>query len=170
MSLKEILWKGGTASQNDAYTGDSGEITIDTDSHRIRVHDGETPGGTALALVSDIPTKLSQLTNDAGAWEKGALTALSQLTDDVGYWKKADLTKISQLTNDSGFQTGHCSYCSYCSYCSQCNNCLNCNTVQCTTVNCTTVNCTTVKCSVYTNCSYCSNCSNCDCNCNCCDA
>ena len=161
--MKEILWKGGTASQNDACTGELGEITIDTDSHRIRVHDGETPGGNALALVSDIPTKLSQLTNDAGAWEKGALTALSQLTDDAGYWKKADLTKLSQLENDAGFVAGHCTYCSHCSYCNQCGNCYN-----CTTVNCTTVNCTTVKCSVYTNCKYCSNCSNCDCDC--CDA
>ena len=161
--MKEILWKGGTASQNDAYAGDSGEITIDTDSHRIRVHDGETPGGTVLALVSDIPTKLSQLTNDTGAWEKGALTALSQLTDDVGYWKKAELTKLSQLENDAGFVAGHCTYCTHCSYCSQCSNCYDCTTVQCTTVNCTTV-----KCSVYTNCKYCSssNCSNCDC----CDA
>ena len=146
MSLKEILWKGGSAEQNDAYTGEPGEITIDTGTHRIRVHDGATAGGTALALKSDLPTKLSQLTDDVGIWAKGTLTALSQLTGDVGFWKKADLTKISQLTNDSGFQTGHCSYCSYCSYCSQCGNCYNCNTVQCTTVNCTTVNCTTIQC------------------------
>ena len=146
MPLKEILWKGGTAAKNNVYTGEPGEITIDTDNHRVRVHDGATAGGTALALKSDLPTKLSQLTDDVGVWAKGALTALSQLTDDVGFWKKTGLTKISQLTNDSGFQTGHCSYCSYCSYCSQCNNCYNCNTVQCTTVQCATVQCNTVKC------------------------
>lgn len=155
MTLKEILWKGGTAAQNDAYTGSVGEITIDTDNHRIRVHDGATAGGTALALKSDLPTKLSQLTDDVGVWAKGTLTALSQLKDDVGFWKKADLTKISQLTNDSGFLTGHCSYCSHCSYCTQCNNCYNCTTVNCTTVQCATVQCNTVKCNTVA----------CDCNC-----
>lgn len=155
MPLKEILWKGGTAAQNDAYTGYVGEITIDTDNHRIRVHDGATAGGTALALKSDLPTKLSQLTDDVGVWAKGTLTALSQLKDDVGFWKKADLTKISQLTNDSGFLTGHCSYCSHCSYCTQCNNCYNCTTVNCTTVQCATVQCNTVKCNTVA----------CDCHC-----
>lgn len=155
MPLKEILWKGGTAAQNDAYTGSVGEITIDTDNHRIRVHDGATAGGTALALKSDLPTKLSQLTDDVGVWAKGTLTALSQLKDDVGFWKKADLTKISQLTNDSGFLTGHCSYCSHCSYCTQCNNCYNCTTVNCTTVQCATVQCNTVKCNTVA----------CDCHC-----
>ena len=153
--MKEILWKGGASAKSDAYIGEKGEIAIDTTYHRIRVHDGTTAGGTALALKSDLPTRLSQLTDDVGVWAKGAITALSQLTDDVGFWKKADLTKISQLTNDSGFQTGHCSYCSYCSYCSQCNNCYNCNTVQCTTVQCATVQCNTVKCNTI----------QCDCHC-----
>lgn len=153
--MKEILWKGGASAKSDAYIGEKGEIAIDTTYHRIRVHDGTTAGGTALALKSDLPTKLSQLTDDVEVWAKGTITALSQLTDDVGFWKRADLTKISQLANDSGFQTGHCSYCSYCSYCSQCNNCYNCNTVQCTTVQCATVQCNTVKCNTI----------HCDCNC-----
>lgn len=152
---KKVQFKRGSAEKNDAYIGEPGEITIDQTNRRIRVHDGTTAGGTALALKSDLPTKLSQLTDDVEVWAKGTITALSQLTDDVGFWKRADLTKISQLANDSGFQTGHCSYCSYCSYCSQCNNCYNCNTVQCTTVQCATVQCNTVKCNtIY-----------CDCNC-----
>ena len=162
--MKEILWKGGASAKSDAYIGEKGEIAIDTTYHRIRVHDGTTAGGTALALKSDLPTKLSQLTDDVGVWAKGAITALSQLTDDVGFWKRADLTKISQLTNDSGFQTGHCSYCSHCTYCNQCNNCYDCTTINCTTVNCTTVNCTTVQCSVYGYCTYCKDC-NCYCQC-----
>lgn len=149
MPLKEILWKGGTAAKNNVYTGEPGEITIDTDNHRVRVHDGATAGGTALALKSDLPTKLSQLTDDVGVWAKGALTALSQLTDDVGFWKKTGLTKISQLTNDSGFQTGHCSYCSHCTYCSNCGRCnnVNCHQVQCSQVQCNQVQCS--QCSGY---------------------
>lgn len=163
--MTKIKWLRGSAAKSDAYTGSPGEIVIDTTNHRIRVQDGETAGGSAIALKSDLPTKLSQLTDDVGVWKRTELTKVSQLTNDSGFWSKSSLTKTSQLTNDSGYKTGHCSYCTHCSYCNQCGNCYN-----CTTVNCTTVNCTTVKCSVYDDCSYCSgNCSS-DCSqCDCCD-
>lgn len=39
----------GTTAQNDNFTGLAGEITFDTDAKTIRVHDGETLGGFALA-------------------------------------------------------------------------------------------------------------------------
>ena len=132
--IQKIKWLRGSAAKADAYTGIPGEIVIDTTNHRIRVHDGEAAGGSAIALKSDLPTKLSQL------------------TDDVGVWKRTELTKVSQLTNDSGYKTGHCSYCTHCSYCNQCGNCYN----------CTTVNCTTVQCSAYSYCTRCQDC-NCDC-------
>lgn len=43
----------GTTSQNDAYTGSSGEITYDTEEKRLRVHDGTTAGGAKLAKYSE---------------------------------------------------------------------------------------------------------------------
>ena len=45
----------GTAAQNDIFTGLPGEITMDTDAKTIRVHDGETLGGIALARADDAP-------------------------------------------------------------------------------------------------------------------
>ena len=39
----------GTTAQNDNFTGMAGEITFDTDAKTLRVHDGETLGGFALA-------------------------------------------------------------------------------------------------------------------------
>lgn len=164
---KVIQWKHGTAEEHEGYEGPDREITIDDDLHTIRVHgervavarNPEIPSclSEPLALLDDVPTKLSQLTDDVGVWRIDELVNLSQLANDAGFWKKADLTKISQLQNDSGFLTGHCSYCTHCTYCNQCANCHN-----CTTVNCTTVNCTTVQCSIYDYCDYCKNC-NCDC-------
>ena len=44
----------GTSTQNDNFTGLAGEITFDTTNKTIRVHDGETLGGTPLAKQSDI--------------------------------------------------------------------------------------------------------------------
>lgn len=150
---KVIQWKHGTTAENEAFTGQAKEITVDDDLHTLRVHDGETPGGVILAKVSDLPTQLSDLTDDVGVWRADELTNLSQLTNDKGFWVKGTLTKVSQLTNDKNYLTGHCSYCTHCTYCQQCSNCHN-----CTTVNCTTINCTTVKCSAYSYCDYCENC------------
>lgn len=44
----------GTTAQNDAYTGSAGELTMDTTNKTLRVHDGETLGGTVLAKQSEI--------------------------------------------------------------------------------------------------------------------
>ena len=38
----------GTTAQNDAYTGLEGEITVDTTTGAIRVHDGKTKGGNLV--------------------------------------------------------------------------------------------------------------------------
>lgn len=43
----------GNATQNDNFTGMAGEITMDTDAKTLRVHDGETLGGFALARADD---------------------------------------------------------------------------------------------------------------------
>jgi len=45
----------GTTAQNDNFTGLSGEITYDTDTKTIRVHDGTTLGGVVLARADQIP-------------------------------------------------------------------------------------------------------------------
>ena len=42
---KPLRPKRGTTAKNDAFTGLASEITIDTEKHSIRVHDGVTAGG-----------------------------------------------------------------------------------------------------------------------------
>ena len=43
----------GTTAQNDAFTGASGEITYDTDSQGLRIHDGTKQGGYLIDTVVD---------------------------------------------------------------------------------------------------------------------
>lgn len=51
---RKLRLKRGTTAENDLYTGLSGEVTIDTDEHTLRIHDGETPGGHPVtAAVPD---------------------------------------------------------------------------------------------------------------------
>lgn len=53
---KPLRPKRGTTAKNDAFTGLASEITVDTDKHSIRVHDGVTAGGHALATDADLAT------------------------------------------------------------------------------------------------------------------
>lgn len=52
---RQIQIRRGTAAEHSTFTGAIGEITMDTTNKTIRVHDGETPGGTILAKQSEIP-------------------------------------------------------------------------------------------------------------------
>ena len=45
----------GTTAENNNFTGMAGEITYDTTAKTIRVHDGTTLGGIALARADEIP-------------------------------------------------------------------------------------------------------------------
>jgi len=55
----------GNNSKCTAYTGKIGELVYDTSNKILWIHDGNTKGGTRVANYTNIPTKLSQLTNDA---------------------------------------------------------------------------------------------------------
>ncbi|MCL2331792.1 MAG: hypothetical protein FWC61_04620 [Proteobacteria bacterium] len=46
---KILQIKRGTAAETKNYTGRAGEITMDTDAQTIRLHDGATAGGVAIA-------------------------------------------------------------------------------------------------------------------------
>jgi|TARA_R110000824_G_scaffold17447_2_gene70786 hypothetical protein len=43
-----LQFRRGTTTQNNAFTGSAGEVSIDTDLDTIRVHDGSTAGGFTL--------------------------------------------------------------------------------------------------------------------------
>ena len=55
----------GTTAQNDNFTGLAGEITYDTDAKTIRVHDGQTLGGVALARADEIPDPSTEFDIDS---------------------------------------------------------------------------------------------------------
>ena len=45
MSSVTVQFRRGTGTQNDAFTGSIGELSINTTNNSIRVHDGSTAGG-----------------------------------------------------------------------------------------------------------------------------
>ena len=48
-----VQFRRGTTAQNNAFTGATGEISVDTTDNRLVVHDGSTAGGSRLALASE---------------------------------------------------------------------------------------------------------------------
>ncbi len=55
---RAIQYRRGTAEEHENFTGLDGEITVDTTNKTLRVHDGETPGGTVLAKQNEIPNDI----------------------------------------------------------------------------------------------------------------
>ena len=53
---KRIQLRRGTNTENDAFTGAVGEVTVDTTNNTLRVHDGTTAGGTALVKTTSAST------------------------------------------------------------------------------------------------------------------
>ena len=55
---KRLQLRRGTTTENNAFTGAVGEVTVDTTNKTLRVHDGTTVGGTRLATLTGglVPT------------------------------------------------------------------------------------------------------------------
>ena len=47
----QLQLRRGTTAENNAFTGGNGEVTVDTDTHALRVHDGSTVGGFEVDTV-----------------------------------------------------------------------------------------------------------------------
>lgn len=51
---KQLQVRRGNTAQNNTFTGAEGEITYDTQTHTVRVHDGSTVGGFPIGGLMDI--------------------------------------------------------------------------------------------------------------------
>ena len=78
-----ILLKRSNTAGNDAYTGQLGEVTIDTQARKLRVHDGTTAGGHVVANMSDITNLQNTIDGLAIADISGLQTALNSITGDI---------------------------------------------------------------------------------------
>ena len=63
---KPLRPKRGTTAKNDAFVGLASEITIDTDKHSIRVHDGVTAGGHEILPANMIDVGVTTINGQKG--------------------------------------------------------------------------------------------------------
>ena len=78
---KRVQLRRGTATQHNTFTGSDGEVTVDTTNKTLKVHDGTTVGGTALAKVSQLPASASATTQ--GLIEIATQTEVNAGTDST---------------------------------------------------------------------------------------
>ena len=74
-----VQFRRGTEAQSDAFTGNVGELSVDTTNATVRVHDGSTAGGSRLATHVDVTDRIqvanatSLFVNVSGDTMSGAL-------------------------------------------------------------------------------------------------
>lgn len=98
----------GTTSKNNAFTGFAGEITVDTTTNELRVHDGSTAGGHIIYTKLDVDTaldgKADVATTLAGyGITDGADTSLSNLTStgaNIANWSSNTTNCIVEVPED----------------------------------------------------------------------
>lgn len=99
--IRTIQIYRGTTAQNDAYTGSAGELTMDTTTNTIRIHDGSTqgghaiggstPGGSGTFNLFDFKWAdyelgdMAWLRGDTFSWQSGSVyqVAYQHLADDI---------------------------------------------------------------------------------------
>ena len=52
----QVQFRRGTTTQNNAFTGAAGELSVDTTLNTLRIHDGSTAGGFALVNLTGTQT------------------------------------------------------------------------------------------------------------------
>ena len=81
---RQIQIRRGTAAEHENFTGAVGEITMDTTNNTIRVHDGQTPGGTPLAKQSDVSDMSGVALRLTPDWSLGVVKNASFTADQCG--------------------------------------------------------------------------------------
>lgn len=96
MTRRIIQIYRGTTAQNDAFTGEAGELTMDTTTNELRIHDGSTAGGHKIGRgyhpelfahqwSDHIINDTSWLRGDTFSWQDGGAyeAAYNHLVDDI---------------------------------------------------------------------------------------
>jgi hypothetical protein len=70
----QVQFRRGTTTQNNAFTGANGEISVDTDVKTIRLHDGVTGGGASIMMnTTTAQTALNKTFSTGSVWTGSAV-------------------------------------------------------------------------------------------------
>lgn len=101
MSANQVQIRRGTTAENDAFTGQDGEITFDNQRDQIRTHDGATAGGFPVLNAGDIQNGTATAGTTGGSANAQTLTvtpAISAYATGQLFWFKAGATNTGSTT------------------------------------------------------------------------
>lgn len=75
---KPLKPKRGTTAENDAYIGEAYEVTLDTEKHTLRVHDGVTPGGHEMASGAALGALSEEFNTNVGTIREDTVAAAQE--------------------------------------------------------------------------------------------
>lgn len=103
---KRLQLRGGTTAQNNAFTGAAREVTVDTETWSLRLHDGTTAGGKILSDWSNVTGNLLPRLNntyDLGSpskqWRDLFVSDGSIYLGDIKLSNQNGLLVVQQVTN-----------------------------------------------------------------------
>ena len=105
----QVQIRRGTATENDAFTGASGELTFDTTNKRVRVHDGSTAGGFELktenaggdTLFADGEKAIFGAGSDLQIYHDGANSYIQNVTNSLIIQNDSDDKQVI-IKSDNG--------------------------------------------------------------------
>lgn len=108
----QLQLRRGTTVENDGFTGALAEVTVDTDTHELRVHDGSTQGGFVIPTESDMNAALGDKADVSDVYDKATVdtalnakaeTDLGNITDgakNVASWSSNVTNCITEIPQD----------------------------------------------------------------------
>lgn len=99
----QVQFRRGTSAQNNSFTGADGELSIDTDNYTIRIHDGSTSGGYAVAKrdLSNV-SNVGVLTASSLVVSAGGINAVGVVTATSFVGNGSQLTGIDATAIQTG--------------------------------------------------------------------
>ena len=111
----QVQFRRGTTSQNNAFAGAQGELTIDTEQWTIRIHDGTTPGGKQVPTLTATQTFTNKTMSTNSVWNGNAVglgyggtgAALSAVAGAIAYSTGSAIQLSAAGTSGQGYAGGN---------------------------------------------------------------
>jgi hypothetical protein len=97
----QLQLRGGSTQESVLFTGAEREVTVDTDLHTLRVHDGTTQGGHLVELATSAANSRSVVVADAAAAREALRVALEAAIATAEANRATAVTAV-----ETGYQAG----------------------------------------------------------------
>jgi len=96
----QIQFRRGSSSENDAFTGALGEITVDTTNDSIRIHDGSTAGGFETSAKEALYADVAERYHADAVYQPGTVMSFGGTEEITVTTSHADRRVMGVISTD----------------------------------------------------------------------